>query len=65
MTKTEILKEFELFTVGPPGGITNWLTENTDEEVFRRLADIDTNPLSKVQLDQLSSVVGVEPESGF
>ena len=40
MTKSEILKEFEEFTIGNSGGITNWLTKNTDDEVFRRLAEI-------------------------
>src|SRR5438034_5839371 len=63
MTKAEILKEFELFTVGAPGGITNWLTDATDEEVFRRLADIDTNPLTQVQLNQLLVLAHEAPAS--
>jgi len=52
MSKENILKEFALFSLGGDG-IGAWLTENTDEEVFRRLDRIDLEPLSKVQLNQL------------
>src|SRR5713226_8141868 len=52
MSKENILKEFALFSLGGDG-IGAWLTEKTDEEVFRRLDRIDQEPLSKVQLNQL------------
>lgn len=52
MSKEQILKEFHLFSLGT-GGIGNWLTDKTDEEVFRRLASIEQKPLSNVQLNQL------------
>ncbi len=52
MPKESILKEFALFSLGGDG-IGGWLTENTDDEVFRRLDGVDQEPLSKVQLNQL------------
>lgn len=50
--KLKILRDFNLFSL-PGGGIGNWLAEKTDEIVFERLATIDQNPLSKVQMNQL------------
>jgi hypothetical protein len=47
-----IRKEFDLFSLGT-GGIESWLTSKTDNEVFKRLAELDTKPLKKVQLNQL------------
>jgi hypothetical protein len=52
MSKESILKEFNLFSLGSDG-IGGWLTQDTDEEVFRRLDRINHEPLSKVQLNQL------------
>jgi hypothetical protein len=52
MPTEDILKHFALFSLGGDG-ISGWLTQNTDEEVFRRLDRIDHEPLSKVQLNQL------------
>ena len=52
MTKEDILSEVELFSLGT-GGIGNWLTEDTDNEVFKRLATLNDDPLRKVQLNQL------------
>ena len=51
-SRDRILEEFKLYSV-PGGGIGSWLTESTDPAVFERLAKIETDPLSKVQLDQL------------
>src|SRR5579872_5818226 len=51
-TKAQILEEFSLFSV-PAGGIGNWLTEKTANDVFERLGRIDEEPLSAVQLNQL------------
>jgi len=50
--KEGILAELDLFSLGT-GGIGSWLTETTNDEVFQRLAALDQNPLSKVQLNQL------------
>jgi hypothetical protein len=52
MSKEQILKEVALFSLGT-GGIGSWLTEQTDEEVFNRLDALSTDPLKKVQLNQL------------
>ncbi len=52
MSKDRILEEFGIFSVGHEG-IGAWLTANTDEEVLARLATIDAQPLSKVQLNKL------------
>ena len=61
-SKTEILKEFSLFSV-PTGGIGGWLTEDTHPDVFERLGKIDDEPLSAVQLNQLL-VMGHEAPAG-
>ena len=51
-TKDDILREFELFSV-PTGGIGDWLTEQTHDDVFDRLGTVDEEPLPMVQLNQL------------
>ena len=51
-SKKEILQMFELFS-GGTGGIDSWLGPKTHEVVFERLANIDKEPLSKEQMDQL------------
>src|SRR6266849_4102718 len=52
LDKKRILDELRLFSLRT-GGIGSWLTENTDDEVFARLARLDNEPLTKVQLNQL------------
>lgn len=52
MSKERILEEFRLFSLGTDG-IGGWLGPSTDARVFERLCGIDTEPLSKVQLNQL------------
>ena len=52
LTKSQILEQFQLFLVGN-AGIGKWLSPETDDDVFARLATIDEEPLSKVQFDQL------------
>lgn len=52
MPKEKLLKEFELFSLGT-GGIGNWITKDTDSEIFERLSNIEEIPLKKVQLNQL------------
>ena len=46
-SKTEILKEFSLFSM-PTGGIGSWLTEQTHSDVFERLGRISVRGISKV-----------------
>jgi hypothetical protein len=46
------LEKFKLLS-GTSAGIESWITSQTDEQVFIRLSRIDTDPLSKVQLNQL------------
>jgi len=60
--KAEILDEFSLFCVAS-GGIGNWITEQTDPDVFDRLGKLDEQPLSAVQLNQLL-VMGHEAPVG-
>ncbi len=52
MIKTEILTEFALFSLGT-GGIGSWLTSESRQDIFERLAAIEDQPLSAVQLNQL------------
>jgi hypothetical protein len=51
-TKTDILTEFALFSLGT-GGIGSWLTSEWRQDIFDRLAEIEDQPLSAVQLNQL------------
>ena len=52
ITKTKILEDFSLFSVAT-GGIGSWLTEDTPVDVFERLGNLDDEPLTAVQLNQL------------
>ena len=64
-TKAQILDEFALLSI-PTGGIGSWLTEDTNEEVFTRLAMIDEEPLTHGQLNQLLVLAHEAPISdGF
>ncbi len=51
-TKADILSEFSLFSLGT-GGIGSWLTSESCEDIFERLAAVEDRPLSAVQLNQL------------
>lgn len=64
-SKEDILREFQIFSV-PTGGIGGWLTNETHDDVFKRLGEIDHEPLPAVQLNQLL-VLGQEApvEDGF
>ena len=50
--KNDVLKKLKIFRV-PNGGIGNWLSENTNNEIFSRLSKIEEEPLSKTQFNQL------------
>jgi len=52
MEREQILKEFELFSLGTDG-IGGWLGTKTDDRVFERLGRVDREPLAKVQFNQL------------
>src|SRR5690349_21565536 len=52
LTKHDILEQFALFRVDT-GGLGSWITEATDDKVFDRLGNIDGDPVTKVQLNQL------------
>ena len=52
MSRETILEEFKLFSLGTDG-IGGWFTQQTDGRVFQRLEQIEENPLTKVQLNQL------------
>jgi hypothetical protein len=51
-TKSQILERMSVYSI-EGGGIGGWLTDTTGEAVFDRLAQIDEQPLSAVQLNQL------------
>jgi hypothetical protein len=64
-TKGEILRRMEIYRI-EGGGIGSWLTESTCDTVFARLATIDSDPLSAVQLNQLLVLAHEAPVSdGF
>ena len=50
--KDDILRDFALFST-TSSGIGSWLTNETNDEVFQRLSEVDTHPLPRVQLNQL------------
>src|SRR5260370_16772226 len=50
--KDNILEKLRLVS-GNSGGIESWIARDTDEHVFARLSRIESEPLSKVQLNQL------------
>jgi hypothetical protein len=52
MTKEQILEKFRLF-FGNTGGFDSWLSEKAPDLLFKRLIDIEENPLSLAQFNQL------------
>jgi hypothetical protein len=52
MSKESLLAQLSLFSIGGEG-IGGWLTSDADAAVFARLEELGTNPLKKVQLNQL------------
>lgn len=59
MDKKEIIEYFDLFANHETGGFEHFLSDNGKEEVFKRLSIIDTEALSKVQLNQLLIISGL------
>ncbi len=51
-TKSDLLEELRLFKLHN-GGLGSWITTETDPEVFARIGEVDENPITKVQLNQL------------
>ena len=63
--KDAILELFSLLSL-PDGGIGSWLSEATGDDIFRRLSELESRPLSKVQLNQLLAFAHEAPLSrGF
>src|ERR1700722_1530935 len=52
LSKEDILLALD-FMPCPIGGIGSWIGENTPQEIFERIGNIDSKPLTKVQLNQL------------
>jgi hypothetical protein len=52
MDKQTVLEQFSLFALGTDG-IGGWLGPGTDVRVLNRLASVESEPLAKVQLNQL------------
>jgi hypothetical protein len=51
-TKEQIFEELRLFRL-KTGGLGSWITEETDPIVLDRIAKVDEEPITKVQLNQL------------
>jgi hypothetical protein len=65
LSKDQLLAELTLFKVDH-GGIGTWITEGTHQVVFDRLGNIEKEPISKVQLNQLLAFGHEAPvTSGF
>ena len=60
--KNNILDEFKLFSLGGDG-IGGWLTKDTDDKIFKRLASLEkeSNTLSYVQFKQLLVLSHIAP----
>lgn len=52
MGKKEILEKFEIF-FADTGGFDSWIKEDSPEQLFERLSEIDRNHLSMAQFNQL------------
>ena len=52
VSKQKILEQFRIFSLGGEG-IGGWLTEETNDRVFDRLANIQNEPLSMSQFNQV------------
>ena len=52
MNIEDVQKDLSLFALGT-GGLGSWLSETSDPEIFRRLSTISSQPIRKVQLNQL------------
>ena len=52
MSKEAILDQFKLYSSNGEG-IAGWLTDDADPEIFDRLDNIDNEPLTQAQLNQL------------
>lgn len=63
MSKEKILEELKLFKL-QTGGFGSWINDNTDPDVFARLARLDQEPITKVQLNQLLAFGHEAPVSG-
>jgi hypothetical protein len=61
-SKDQILEGFSIFSMPGPG-IGSWLTLDTPADLFERLGNLDEEPLSPVQLNQLL-VMGHEAPVG-
>ena len=63
--KNDVLECLKVFRLSN-GGIGNWLSENTDDEILDRLTNVSQQPLSKAQLNQLLTLGHAAPVSdGF
>ncbi len=62
VTKQSILDQFQLFQ-GGTGGLDSWLRPETPDEVFEALANLETHPLSRAQLNQLLTLAQEAPVS--
>ena len=62
MSKERILKELCLFSLAGDG-IGGWIKPEADDLIFDRLSTIESDPLTKVQLDQLLALGHEAPVS--
>src|ERR1043165_877348 len=52
LSKKDLAREYEHFPFGS-SGLGNFVHEQMDDDVFRKLKHLDQTPLTKVQLNQL------------
>lgn len=52
MTNKKLVNELSAYALGT-GGIGSWLIPEADPEIFDRLSEIGSNPIKRVQLNQL------------
>jgi len=61
-SKEKILEEMSLFSLGGEG-IGGWIKPDADDLIFDRLSTVESDPLTKVQLDQLLALGHEAPVS--
>ena len=60
LNKDTIMKKLKLFSL-PDGGIGNLLSNETEPYIFKRLGELDRDPLPKTQLNQLLALAHEAP----
>ena len=62
VTKQSVLEQFQLFQ-GGTGGLDSWLRQETPDEVFDALVDLEAHPLTRARFNQLLTLAHEAPIS--